>query len=608
MRYLVTLFIFLLTVGSTPAQEFSHSYGKGAQPALTQALQWVSAPPADAPNLPYAFSSSPDVWAFTNFAEKTVLPTSTTNDVWLRFTLAATPDPQSWIVRIPGLNTRKISLYDATAHGFWAVQSAGASLAHSAWTRGTRTPSFEVVTKTVEKSYYLRFENDAPVTERPEILSHSDFADGAARIGVLLGLMLGMFAMLMLACMAAYVVARNIVFISLAVFVLAVLMYYLVQMGYGGWRIWPGSAYLNQVMPWTAPLLAMAAGCWFFAQASHASDISKLTFRFLCLVALVSLGLALFRLTGIAHLDRRFLNAWTALVLSAVVVSMLRLSFRGVRGNVWLLAGLMPIAGAAASRLAHSYGWVSQVEFTQVISIFMTLFGLAWLFVVMVWRSRAALLSSELALALNESDTASGLIQSRVALIRLPQMLRRATQLKLGCGVIMLRWLNYTQLMSSLGPDKQHEMLKHLGHVLNHVARDIDTAARLDDGHFIILVEGPVSRNTLSLLSTQILTACIRASDKFSQPNPFNLHLAIWQATLMPMSDAEVMESLKTRLNQMSFGTKRPVQFVDAPSSDQTAEVEQDATLRREGLLAKIDAIEASPSVRSVLLAEKSGE
>ena len=608
MRYLVTLLFFLLAAGSAQAQEFSHPYGKGVQPVLSQPLQWVSAPSTAAAKLPDAFSADPNIWVYAPYSEKTVLPTSTGSDVWLKFIFAATPAPQSWIIRIPRLTIKKISSYDATANGFWSVQSAGASVPHNAWTRSTRTPSFEVVTSTVEKTYYLRFEHDSAVTERPEMMSQLDFADDAARAGTLLGTMLGMFGMLMLACMAAFALSRNTIFISLAVFVTAILVYYLVHMGYGGWWVWSGSAYLNQAMPWSASLFAMAAGCWFFAQASYARDISKLAYLLLCLMAVLSLGLAVFTLTNLGQIERSFLNAWTAFVLSIVVVLMLGLSFRGVRGKFWLLAGLMPIAAAGAARLAQNYGWAMQIEFTLVVSVFFTFFGLAWLFAAVIWRSRAALLSSDLAIALNESDTTSGLIQGHVALIRLPQMLRRAARLKLGCGVIMLRWINQAQLMSAAGSEKQNDMLKHLGHVLNRAARDIDTAARLDDSHFMILVEGPVSRSTLSLLSTQILTACIRASEKFGQPNPFNLHIAIWQATLMPTSADEVMESLKTRLNQMSFGTKRLVQFVDAANSDPTAEAEHELTQRRDGLMAKIDAIEASPSVRDVLTPERSGQ
>jgi len=602
MRTIIATFLFLLTVGPAQPQEFSRYDSKSVQPGLSQPLQWVIASPTAAPGLPGAFTVNPGAWAFAPYSDKTVLPTTAGRDVWLKFTLAATPVPQSWIIRIPHMTVQKVSLYEVNATGFQPVQSAGASLAHDAWTRRTRTPSFEVATSNFEKAFYLRIEHHSPITERPELMSQADFADKAAWVGTLLGLMLGTFGMLLLASTGAYAVARNTVFISLAAFVAATLLHYLVQMGIGPWRMWPGSAYLTQAMQWTAPLSTLAAGCWFFAEASHARDISKPVYRLLCLVALVSLGLALFRLIDVNQLQRNVLNAWAVFVLSVTVASLLWLSSRGMRGNFWLLGGLLPIAAAGASRLAYSYGWSAPIELSLVASLFLTQAGLAWLFIALIWRSRAAL-SSELAAALNDWDATSGLILERVVRIRLPQMLRRATQLKLGCGVIMLRWLNYTQLMDTLSPERQNAMLKHLGLVLNRVARDIDTAARLDDSHFMILVEGPISRSTLSSLSTQILTACIRASDKVGQPNSFNFHMAIWQTAQLPISADEVTKALKTRLNQMSFGTKRPVQFVDAETSD-LAGANDKLLQRRDDLVAKIDAIEALPSVRTVLTPE----
>ena len=605
MRYFVTFLLFLLATSTAKSQEFDRIYSQSIQPVLSQPLQWVSVPSNAAPSLPEAFTLNTEVWAFAPYTSETVLPTRIGQDAWLKFTLAATPTPQSWVIRIPRLTVKKVSLHDIDINGFWPVQSAGASIAHNAWNRKTRTPSFEVMTSTLEKTYYLRFEHHTSITERPELVSQTDFADAIARLGTLLGLMFGIFGMLMVACLAAYVAARNMIFLSLAVLVAAALLHYLVQIGFGGWRMWPGSVYLNQAMQSTAPLLAMAACGWFFAHASHAKDISKPIYRLLCLSALVSLGLGLFVLIKVDQIQRNFLLGWAVFVLLVIACALLWLSLRGMRLNLWLLAGFLPIAAAAAARLAYGFGWLAHVEFALAVSVFMTQFGLACIYVMLVWRSRAALLASELAATLNTLDDATGLIQKWIALQRLPQMLRRAEQLKLGCGVIMLRWLNYPQLMGKLSPEKQAAMLKQLGLVLNRVARDIDTAARLDDDYYMILVEGPISRSKLSSLSTQILTACIRASDKFGLPNSFNFHVAIWQAPQLPMSADEVIETLKTRLNQMSLGTRRPVQFVDAAASELTAEANYEFTQRRDELMAKIDAIEALPSVQAVLTPDR---
>lgn len=82
--------------------------------------------------------------------------------------------------------TEKITLYAFSAEGFLPGQSAGISLAHKAWSRHSRTPSFEIETSRLDKPYFLRVEHHVPVTERPELMSQSDFADSAGRTGMLL--------------------------------------------------------------------------------------------------------------------------------------------------------------------------------------------------------------------------------------------------------------------------------------------------------------------------------------------------------------------------------------------------------------------------------------
>jgi two-component system, sensor histidine kinase LadS len=602
LRLLLSLLLFFLTAGlpQAQAQEFDRLYSKSVQPVLSQPLQWVGALATAAPSLPEDFVANPQIWSFAPYTRSTVLPTSTGRDVWAKFTLAATPTPKNWIIRIPRVTIQKVSLYSVNASGQWQFESAGVLIAPNAWNRTTRTPSFDVMTSSVEKSYFLRFEHHSRVTERPELMSEVDFAEGASRVGTLIGLMFGMYSFLILACVAAYALARNGVFLWLAAFVASLLMLHLIQMGYGGWRLWSGSIYTNQAMAWIAPLLTMAAGSWFFAQASYAKDSNKTVYRLLGLIAIASLLLCLVRLALSAAFLRNLLNNWAAFVLLTVVGSLLWLSLRGMRWNLWLLAGLVPIAGSATTRLAYNYGWLAHVEFAQTASVFLTQLGLMWLFLALVWRSRDALLSTELNNALANNDPLTGLTQQRVAKIRLEQMLVRAARLKLGCGVIMLRWVNYKPLMASQTPDKRDELLKQMGQVLNRVVRDVDTAALLGDGYFMVLVEGPVSKEALASLSTQILTACIRSSEKFDLPNAFNLHVAIWQAKLLPSTSAEVIEALQTRLNQMSPGTKRPVQFADSVNSS-GPDPEDEFVVRRDELIAKIDAIEASPSLHSPL-------
>lgn len=601
----VTQFLCLLsmlfTLGLAPAQAqgFDRLYRTSIQPALSQPLQWVSANASGAAGLPQAFIANAEAWAFKPYAPHTSLPTAAGADVWAKFSFAPTQSAQSWIIRIPRVTLQKVSLYSADPDGSWLVQSAGVSIANVNWNRATRTPSFEVLTSGVEQTYYLRFENLSPVTERPELMSDLDFADGASRIGTLIGLMFGMFGFLVLACLGAYALARNPVFLSLAAFALAVLLQHLVTMGYGGWRLWPTSAHLNQAMFWAMPMLTLASGSWFFAQASYARDSHRRIYQLLVANGVICACLAVIAFVAVNQVPRQFLNAWTGTVVLIAAVALAWLSWRGLRWNLWLIAGLIPLAGAAVARLLYNYGWLSHIEITQVVSTFLTQLGLVVFFLALAWRSRDALLSAELAKAMANNDPVTGLTHSRVAKIRMEQMLLRTDRLKLGCGVIMLRWLNFSKLLASQSPEQQDVMLKQFGQVLTRVIRDIDTAAVLGDGYFLVLVEGPVSRSALASLSTQILTACIRLSEKFDRSNAFQINIAIWQAELGPSTTGGVIDALQNKLNQMSTGTKRLVQFVDSMESESAPERDQEFGERRDELLAKINAIEASTSYQA---------
>ena len=600
MRALV-LFVFgLLCTGISTAQEFERLYAKSTQPVLAQPLMWVATLAPVAPTLPEAFVTNPQGWPFAPYTPTTELPTAPGNDVWASFTLAATDLPQSWIVRVPRVTIQKVSLYSAGPNGTWQAQSAGALLAPSTWNRATRTPSFEVFTAATPQTYFLRFEHHSPVTERPFLMSQLDFADGASRIGTLIGLMLGMFGLLIVVCIASSSLARSSVFLSLAAFTGAMLLTHLTLLGYGGWRMWPASAHLNQTMPWASAMVALGAGSWFCAQASYAKDSNTLLYRLLGFAALGSLLMAGVVLLSNQTLPRDLLNGWTAFVVIAVFGSLLWLCATGQRWNLWLLGGLVPVCAAAAARLAYNYGWLSHVELAQTVSVFLTQAGLLWLFLALAWRSRAMLLATERAAARETFDAATGLTLPRIVKARLPGLLMRANRLKLGCGVIMLRWVDHDKNVNNLGAERRAEVLAHFGKILQRVARDIDTVARFSEADYMVLVEGPVNRSALASLGTQVLSSCMRASEKADRPGLFNVHVAIWHANDQASSADEVIEMLSTRLNQMSHGTQRPVQFVDTASSAPVSDSAEESTLRRQDVIEKINALEATQRLPTI--------
>lgn len=590
-------FFFLLCCicGSAQTQVFDQLYEHSQPVGLAQPLVWTAVA-RDSLASPDAFetTSSVESLGFQPYSDETVLPTSDRLEAWARFALPATETTKTWFIRIPRQTIVKTSLFTRDAMGYWQEQSAGEAIAPADWALPTRVPSFEIQTlRDSSRVYYLRFQHRNPITERPMLVSPIEYVNGALRVGLVIGLMFGMFSLLAVLCLAAFAITRKTVFLSFGALAVTLMCTHLILIGYGGWRIWPHSSHLNQVMGWVSTCLTMAAAAWFCAQASYSRDSHPWIYRLLLAVAAGSLLMA-----GGLAIDQEFIarnlrNLWIAAAIVSVIGSLAWMSLRGQTWNSLLLMGAAPIGMAAIARIFYNVGWIRNVEAAQAAGVLSAQAGLLWILLALAWRSRATLLSRERGAALATYDPATGLMLPAVLDERLPRMLLRASRQKSGCGVLMLRWLDDTPSNGASYREKRNIALSIIGKILRRTSRDVDTVVRYDDELLLMLVEGPISRTAVSEISTQILASCLRAAEKLGAPNALNLHIAIWHDSPGSLTARQVIDMLKTRLHQMSNGTRRPVQFADAEREPDSYPAE-DGERRKQELLAKINAIETA--------------
>lgn len=583
--------LLCLVLHSVQAQDFGRIYGESVNITLAEPLQWVAVPKGSIAS-PDAFTAA-GPWRLRPYTHSTALPTSATQDVWATFALPPTESLQTWFIRLPGQALIRASLFSRGPQGEWLVQSAGLALAPADWSLRTRVPSFELQTRSDRtQTYYLRFENNRALTQRPMLLSPVEYVDGSSRVGVVIGLMWGMFSVLAALSIAAFSMARNRVFLWFGAVVVTLMFTQLVLIGYGGWRMWPGSTHLNQVMGWVSAGLSMAAGAWFCAHASYARSAHPHIYKLLVVVTAGSLLMA-----GLMAIRQDFIpldlrNLWLALATVTILGSLVWMSLRGQAWNLLLLLGTAPIGLAALARIAYNAGWFTNIEAAQAAGVLSAMVGLLWVFFVLAWRSRAALFSNHRIAALATYDPASGLMLPRVIEGRLSQMLLRARRRRSECGIVMLRWLNQAPSPDELSDHKRSVALSRVGEILRRAARDMDTVVRYEENLFLMLIEGPVNREAVSEVSTKILADCIRLSDKLDEPDAFNLHIAIWHGTPGEQTGQQVIDSLKIRLRRMTSGPRRYVQFIDP--AGEPASLPPEENTRREDLVAKINAIEVS--------------
>jgi two-component system, sensor histidine kinase LadS len=578
---------------SAVAQDLGRLFDDSPQLTLAAPLQWQATAKGAVQN-PAEFNDPTKNQAFAIAQPSLVLPTGKGREVWLRFALPATANPQMWFLRMPRLQIERVTFFMQEPSGRWMQQVAGESVAPIHWPLRTRTPSFEMHTLANQSQwYYLKLEHRVAITERPQLVAPLEYIDSASRVGSIIGLMIGLFGLLAaLGCATAWLY-RNTHYLIYAVVVIFLLFAQLVLIGYASQRWWPGSVFLNQAMGWMTALWALAAGIGFTAYISYSKDNYPWIYRCAIGLMVVLVGVSVVYAVMLHDFPREVLNALAALSILWVIGSNAWIAWRSQPWLWSVVAGFTPLALSILARLAYNLGWLKHVELVQLASVLLGCLGMLVIYIGMILRSRESygLLERETALA--HTDISTGLTLERIAAIRLPQVLLRSKRFGKPCGVVMVRWVSQAAQLAPMTAAERSAVMLHFGSRLRRIGRDIDTVARYGDDHFVFLIESPVTRDNLNDLGTRILSSCMRPVVQLGGDG-YTVHVAIAVIEGGNISSKELIESLRTRLNQMDANTPRRMQFVDSPMSTRPPEGADNATINGPALVAKINALEAT--------------
>ncbi len=542
-----------------------------------------------------------DQW--TIWQPATVLPTSAQQQVWLRLALPMEATPQTWMLRIPRPSMDTLTLYsNLVGNAQWTSQSAGQTVPSQSWPLRSRDPVFSLSTRSDQTQlFFIRVDNTVPVTENIQLIHHSDFADGANRVGTLNGLIIGIFCLMTLLSLVSAKVNRSDHFAWFALFAFTVMLAQLTVTGYMMIRIWPGSVYLNKTMGWVMPLLALASLARYALAVSYAKDLSRPIYWTLWTIIICSLLAVGGILLMPYDFPRYALNALFAVSLLAILICLSVIAWRSQHWLWLVVASMVPVVLSVMARLAYNIGWVSHVELALLAGVVTAAIGMLLTYTAMILHQRQRTTGVLRQDALESHDGATGLYNERIAMARLPQIILRSKRFGKPCAAMMVRWIDFDKTMEASTTTERGRVFAHLGNRLSRLARDIDTVARVGDDMFIFLVEAPVTREQISQLASHVLTTCLRPSPAMPDQQGFNLHIALWLSDVVSADAKQVLELLKTRINQMREGTQRRVQFIDTPLSTGPISEEQQAQHAKQ-LLEKINSLEATHGLPTIAL------
>ncbi len=531
---------------------------------------------------------------FAPWQQGNALPTQDGKHVWMRIVLPATAEPQSWMLRVPRLTLSKATLWSTPTQGTgtWTSQSAGVSLPNSTWPLRTRDPVFELTTsQSGSRLVYLQLEHRTPVTEGIQLIRLKDFSDGANYAGALTGTIMGVFGVFFILSLLSAWVSRSNHFVWFALFAFSVMLTQLTLSGFMILRVWTNSVFLAQTMGWVLPLLSLATLARFAMSVSYAKEISKpIYFGLWAMIGIC----ALMAIAVMLSPNQYPLAVLNVFFVSGMLFVMGAMSWIAWRSQTWLwviVGSMIPIVLSAAGRIAYNFGWVAHAEVAMFLGVVTACIGLAVIYSALVNHLRFSSSGHLQQQQLQVRDPATGLYNERIARARLPQVLVRAKRFSKPCGVMLVRWTDFAEVMKHSSSTHRGRIFSHLGTRLGRLARDIDTVARFGDDCFIFIVEAPTTREHMNSLAVHILSSCLRPSTEMLNNAGFSLHIAVWLSSEVIADSDQALEMLKTRINQMHEGTQRRVQFVDTPLSTGSAGGKQE---KMQQLIEKINSIEAT--------------
>ena len=467
---------------------------------------WID---ADTRLLPAQIFSNPDiVWKPT--PEQGIYPLKPRQALWIKFSVPASQDSERWLLEIPYPALDHVDLYTVQASGQVTVQKAGDLLAVNHWLTPHRhalmTVSFNPQQAT---QHLLRLDNAQGFSAPIRFVNARFVLRSEQKMSLFLGFYFGMAALGCGVGLLGLVLLRDRAYLYYAVCSAMLGLTLAAITGAAALHLWPNSP------NWADRSLAILGTWTLLSVLLLSATVVSLAERSRLLNGLVwvvaGIGVVLSVLLGVTDSALR-LKLFIPFVVT-VPVMLVAINFwawrHGDRYGAWLLLTAIPFAIAWAIATARYLGWIPLSFMTEQSGLASMAFLLPALLTVLVLRSQQGRENKRRILGLDRIDPATGLINAHVFGERLIRMVARSERLKHQSAVMLIDIINLEHMQRDFGRKVADELPLRVASRLLSTAREIDSAARLSDLRFGMLVEGPISDEDAATLGPRIVARCL---------------------------------------------------------------------------------------------------
>ena len=439
-----------------------------------------------------------------------IYPLQAKQVLWIRFSMPAAPNPEHWLLEIPYPALDRASLYTPDKSGHWTEQRAGDLTAVNQWAIPHRNPLMVAFFNPDEPTpYLLRIENAQGFSAPIRFVSASHLFREEQKLSLFLGCY---FGLALLGCMTG--VAGGVLMRDRAYFYygLCAAMVGLLQAaitGVAGLHLWPDSP------QWTDRSLVVLATWMLMSLILLTTTVvsleqrSRFLHRLVLLVVLAGAALSIALGVTDSALRLKLLLPYLLLVPTMVVLINFWAWRHGDRFGGWLLLSATPFVIGLALAIVRYLQWIPQSFATEQGVLASMALELPAMLVVLVLRSRHRRENTRRIQGLDRVDPTTGLITDQVFVERLVRMIARSERLKHQSAVMLIDIVNTDQTQRDFGRKAADELPLRVAERLLSTAREIDSAARLGERRFGMLVEGPFSAEDAATLGPRIVARCL---------------------------------------------------------------------------------------------------
>jgi two-component system, sensor histidine kinase LadS len=472
-----------------------------------------------------------------------------TRVLWIRFD-AINKDPQMrWLVEVCLPTADHVSLFWRNEQGRWNKQVAGDHVALTNWPLPTRSPVLFLDPKSqAPVTYYLRIAHDrVPLAAPIQLISGAALLAEQQREHFWLGCYFGLAALLLVIGLVNARVQRDGAFAKYALYLAALILTHAVSTGLGAQYLWPNAVGWSRVADFLMPSAALATGLLLLRSTlmpQHAWP----------LLDLAAVGVTAFQV-AVTVFDAFWPSTWgfllansATLVALLIIGLMLWLTMQHAQTNtLWLVLGFAPMVFASLFPLLRNFGVLSTGFLSQYATMVATAFSAPVLLFALFARVSQRRIARVRAAALMQSDPLTGLTNDRTLMQNLHGSLMRAERYHHQFALVLVELANLDWFNREHGRLIGDRALLLLATRLSGVARNVDTAARLQDNLFVLLMEGPTSAPQAVQATTQILSRSLRPSEQL--PVGASLKVQITAALLPDAQSHDFGEDANACLN-----------------------------------------------------------